>query len=123
LLKSYNADDRYVIALNYNIEVKRLPLSHELQLNLYRILQEQLRNILKHANATAIDVALFVHDNSLQMTIKDNGIGFNSKANYEGIGMASMMRRVQLFSGSFKVASAIGAGCEVVVNIPLSNNN
>ena len=57
------------------------------------------------------------------MRIADNGVGFDVESMKGGIGLANMNRRVQLFSGNFNVNSAVGNGCEVLVEIPLSSTN
>lgn len=121
LLNSFNMGDKYSISLNVDTQFKQQALNRDLQLNLYRILQEQLRNIMKHAKATTIDVEVSVkNDNRLEMGIADNGIGFDAKTIKGGIGLANMNRRVQLFSGTFTINSAPGKGCKVLAEVPLS---
>lgn len=119
LLFSFDVEKKYHITLHFDDSVKDYPLSHDLQLNLYRVLQEQLRNILKHANAKSIAVHLTINNNTLQMKIADDGAGFDADKNKGGIGLANMNRRVHLFSGNFRVDSAAGKGCVVLVDIPL----
>ena len=120
LLKSVNVENRYMINLNVDARFNKEPLNRDLQLNLYRILQEQLRNIMKHSKATKIEVAVAVKKSDLlQMKITDNGVGFNVKAVKGGIGLANMNRRVQLFSGTFTIYSAVGKGCRALIEIPL----
>ncbi|MEP6725457.1 MAG: PAS domain S-box protein, partial [Bacteroidota bacterium] len=123
LLKNFNVNNKYDITLDFNHHAKGYPLSRELQLNLYRVLQEQLGNIAKYANATAIEVAVSITDHKLQMRITDNGIGFDADSIKGGIGLANMNRRVRLFSGSFRIDAAVGNGCTIMVVIPLSNAN
>jgi len=124
LLRSFNVDNRYAISVNVDTQFTKEPLNRDLQLNLYRILQEQLRNIMKHAKATKIEVdILFKKNNVLQMKINDNGVGFNVKAVKKGIGLVNMNRRAQLFSGSLTINSAVGKGCKVLAEIPLSGTN
>ncbi len=119
LLKGINVENKYEINLDFDKGSKGMLLGREQQLNLYRILQEQLRNILKHAIATRIDVTVTINNNTLQMRIADNGIGFDVKSNSPGIGLASMHRRAQLFSGTLRVYSAVGHGCTVLVDMPV----
>ena len=121
LLKTFNVEKKYAIRLSFDDSSRNHPLKRDLQLNLYRILQEQLRNILKHANATNIKVEVTINNNVLQMKIADDGDGFDIEGNKGGIGFANMNRRVQLFSGNFTINSAIGSGCEIKVQIPLSS--
>ena len=120
LLKTFNAENKYTITLEVDKELKFYPMSRDLQMNLYRILQEQLRNIMKHAKATNIRVGIVMTDDGLQMKITDDGIGFDAAKSKGGIGLANMNRRVQLFSGVFTINSSVGNGCEVLVDIPLA---
>lgn len=120
LLETFNVENKYTISLKVDSKISERSLSHELQLNLYRILQEQLRNIVKHAKATEIDILITMKDDALQMRIRDNGIGFDATHSKGGIGLANMNRRVQLFSGTFMINSSVGKGCEVLVYIPLA---
>jgi PAS domain S-box-containing protein len=120
LLANFNIEKKYDITMAFDESSRSYPLSRDLQLNLYRILQEQLRNILKHANATSIEVAVTINNNMLQMRITDNGVGFDVENNKAGIGLANMSRRAQLFSGNFTVDSVFGNGCDALVEIPLS---
>lgn len=121
LLMDFNAENKYETKLTFNNASRIYPLSRDLQLNLYRILQEQLRNILKHANASKVEVEVAIQNDILQMKIEDNGKGFNMESSRGGIGLANMNKRVQLFSGNFSVDSKVGNGCEILVEIPLSN--
>ncbi len=119
LLTSFNTENKYEITLNFDKRSKDYALNRDLQLNLYRILQEQLRNISKHAKATKIKVAITINNNILQMLIEDNGVGFDMKTGKGGIGLANMNRRVQLFSGNFVIDSSVGNGCEIIVEVPI----
>jgi len=122
LLSTFNIEDKYKIALDFSEQAKNYSLSRDLQLNLYRILQEQLRNIVKHAHATNVYVGVIIHKEKLQMNISDNGIGFNLEGGKGGIGFANMNRRVELFSGNFTVNSSLGHGCEITIEVPLASN-
>ena len=120
LLANFNVEEKYDIILDFNEFYSSYPVGRDLQLNLYRILQEQLRNISKHANATRIEVVVATNDEVLQVGIADNGSGFDVESSRGGIGFANMNRRVQLFSGEFIVNSTVGNGCQVLVEVPLS---
>jgi two-component system, NarL family, sensor histidine kinase UhpB len=119
LFNTFNAEKKLEIFLHFDDAVKSYPLSHEMQLNLYRILQEQLRNIQKYASASVIEVDVLVHYHKLKLKISDNGIGFNTDKVKSGIGLANMKRRAELFSGKFEIHSSPGDGCEIIVDIPL----
>jgi len=123
LLHTFNMENKYVVALNFSKDAKYFPISREIQLNLYRILQEQLSNISKHANATRIEISVSLNNGILQMRIADNGIGFNTEEKRSGIGLANIIRRTEVLSGKFSINSSIGNGCEIAVRIPLTKKN
>jgi PAS domain S-box-containing protein len=123
LLRNFNVENKYDISFDCNMPAPPPSISRDLQLNLYRILQEQLGNIVKYANASRIEVGISTTGNILQMRISDNGVGFDLESNKSGIGMANMNRRAQMFSGNFSVYSVPGNGCEIQVEIPLPGTN
>ncbi len=120
LFGTFNVREQAEILLHFDLSVKKYPLSMEIQLNLYRILQEQLRNILKYAKATLIEVNVVIYNHILTMQITDNGIGFNRNTVKKGIGLANMKRRAELFSGIFEIDSSPGNGCTIIIDIPLN---
>jgi PAS domain S-box-containing protein len=119
LFTTFHIDKEYKILLHFDDAAKEYPLPLEIQLNLYRILQEQLRNILKHAHAGFIEVVVLIHDHQLEMSISDDGVGFNTDILKAGIGLANIKRRAELFSGMFEIESSPGHGCKIVIRIPL----
>lgn len=121
LFELLNIEDKYVISLHFSKPFLDKTISMELQLNLYRILQEQLKNIIKYAKATHIKVNMLIKSNELVMEITDDGVGFDPHKINEGIGIANMKRRAELFLGKFKIVSSPGHGCTVTVSIPLSS--
>lgn len=123
LLSSINPDARFETYLNFDQSVNEMKLSRELQLNLYRIIQEQLNNILKYSKASTIEISLTVASGSLDFEIADNGAGFDKSKVSKGIGFANMARRAKLYAGSFQVESSPGNGCKVNVIIPLDQLN
>ncbi len=120
LLHAFNMGRSYKVALHFDNAFATAGIPEDLQLNLYRILQEQLKNILKYSNAGLVEVDVIIYNNKLKMRIADNGIGFNVNAVKGGIGMANMKRRTELFLGKFNTDSAPGKGCAIVVDIPLT---
>ena len=118
LLKSININNKFKIKFSIS-EVDELEIDGDLQLNLYRILQEQINNILKYSEATTIDVKLKIIDNSIYLRIYDNGIGFDPATITKGIGLNNIKKRTELFSGTFSINSLPGKGCEVIIEVPL----
>jgi signal transduction histidine kinase len=93
----------------------------DVALCMYRITQEGLKNVAKHAQATKVIVSLIGKDNSIRLSIQDNGVGFNpARAKKKGgLGLASMKERVHLIQGSITVRSKPGQGTEINVRAPL----
>lgn len=123
LFDNFNVQDNYEMVLHFDDAVKKYPMGIEIQLNLYRILQEQLKNIFKYAKATLIEVDLIIYNHKLKMSIADNGVGFDIASVKGGIGLANMKRRAELFSGNLIIQSAPGNGCTIVIDIPLKDTN
>lgn len=120
LLKSFNIDNEYKISQHYAAELDDYSLSQDIQLNLYRVLQEQLTNITKHSNASSIEVRIDV-DKAIHFQISDNGVGFDVNTFTGGIGLANMKKRVELISGEITINSSPNKGCTIHIEIPLSN--
>jgi two-component system, NarL family, sensor histidine kinase NreB len=90
----------------------------ELKLNIYRIVQEQGNNIIKHAGATKVSIFLKAAGRMIQLQIKDNGKGFDVTQNRKGIGIANIMSRIESFNGDIKIISAPGKGCKTEISLP-----
>lgn len=92
----------------------------DLQRNLYRIIQEQLTNTLKHANATEVDIQLLNEDHHLVLIYEDNGIGLDSLKSKDGhLKFNTIRKRVKLFAGKFEINSQKGQGLFMMIRIPL----
>jgi len=96
-------------------------LNREISIVLFRITQEALRNIHKHARVDEAAVHLAVKDSHILLTIQDMGTGFDSENNQQshGLGLFSMQERVQLVHGQLSIHSARGQGTEIKVVVPL----
>lgn len=94
-------------------------LPHEVAGVLYRITQEALRNVAKHAGQTHVKVGLEHNDSTLRLEIKDSGEGFDAQERSGGLGLISMAERARLVQGVFSVDSALGVGTTVRVDVPL----
>jgi two-component system, NarL family, sensor kinase len=101
--------------------VTRLPTNVEIII--YRIIQELVSNILKHAHATEITVQLTRHTHELTLTVEDNGIGFDTgkKNPKSGIGLMNVESRVAALRGSFYIDSGKGNGTTITINIPVED--
>jgi PAS domain S-box-containing protein len=121
LLGTFNIEEKYKINLFLDKNLNKYKIDHDLQINLYRILQEQLRNILKYAKGTNVEVDLIINNNKLKMRIAEDGVGFDKNNVREGIGLANMKRRIELFYGNFEIFTSPGNGCEISIEIPMEH--
>ncbi len=92
----------------------------ENQITIFRVIQEALNNILKHAGASKVDIYTIAEDNEIRLHIKDNGIGFNaSKKKTKGdrphFGLAGMKERTRMLDGKLKIISEKGEGTEIII--------
>ncbi|HWG21545.1 MAG TPA: CheR family methyltransferase [Terracidiphilus sp.] len=90
----------------------------------YRIAQEALRNVAKHAGKTQVKVVLAGKDGTLQLRVMDFGVGFDLdvEAPAKGLGMISMQERARLAGGTLAVKSSLGQGTTVTADIPVENH-
>jgi signal transduction histidine kinase len=95
-------------------------LAQEKKLALYRIAQEQINNIEKHADCNRVQIGLKTKDSKVIMMIEDDGKGFDLEKTRSGIGINNIYDRVEAMSGAVKIESCPGRGCRLWVALPLS---
>jgi PAS domain S-box-containing protein len=101
-------------------------LTPDVEIGLYRIVQEALNNVAKHAEAKEVEVQIVRHSNRLRLTIEDDGKGMDAGLPARkprgggGTGLVSMRERASSFSGSFVIDSSIGKGTLINVEIPMT---
>lgn len=88
------------------------------EMNLYRITQELLTNVQKHAQCKNVFVSLMDHGSSLNLTVEDDGVGFNPENDFKGIGLSNVYSRVGLMSGQIDVESDENSGTLINIDIP-----
>lgn len=88
---------------------------------LFRIVQESLTNVIRHAGANSVEVALGAHGVNLRLTVRDDGRGITPKeqADPRSIGLLGMRERAMLLGGETEIAPAPGGGTNVTVTAPL----
>jgi signal transduction histidine kinase len=102
--------------------IKRLPSN--IEITCFRVSQEALTNIIKHSQATDVEINLFYQDNDLHLQIKDNGVGFNffsaiqKGLQGESMGLMGMQERVELIGGRININSKPGGGTQIHVVFP-----
>jgi len=103
----------------FDIDIDEKLLDDALKINLYRIVQEQFSNIIKHAAATEVQVVMKQLPGTLTMMIKDNGIGFDTGQKTTGIGLANIFHRADAYNGKAFIHSSPGSGCEITIEFAL----
>jgi signal transduction histidine kinase len=93
-------------------------VSPQQQLALYRIVQEQFNNIIKHAQAHNVLIELSEQNNFIDLNIKDDGKGFDPKERRKGVGLSNILSRIELFDGKLEVISSKGHGCTLKIHVP-----
>jgi PAS domain S-box-containing protein len=94
-------------------------MDNKFKLNIFRILQEQIRNIIKHAAASEIDISIVKSGSQIIVTITDNGVGFDCSKKPAGIGMTNIISRAKTYNGNASFISKPGKGCKLLVSFPV----
>ncbi|UAM98026.1 hypothetical protein K8354_17350 [Polaribacter litorisediminis] len=116
--KSKVGDFKYSIYFDENINWYQI--DEVVKVNLYRIIQEVIQNIIKYANATLVSIKFSLKNNNLVLSLSDDGIGFNIKKKKNGIGIKNIKSRVQKLNGICKISSSFNNGVEINIEIPLN---
>ncbi|WP_299158898.1 ATP-binding protein [uncultured Tenacibaculum sp.] len=97
-------------------------LENKLEITLFRIIQELITNIIKHANASEATINIALYDQNLNIIIEDNGKGFkyDKTTLKEGIGLSSIKTRIMHLKGTFNIDSTLGKGTSIIINIPIT---
>ncbi|PFG56436.1 two-component system NarL family sensor kinase [Vibrio sp. ES.051] len=119
LLQDFHSHSR--IDIENHFDIQQYKLTSEVATTLYRVAQESLNNIEKHARAKKVTVILQKMGNMLQLLIRDDGVGFvvNQAVHQQGIGLRNMQERVEFIGGEFELMSELGLGTEITVLLNL----
>lgn len=98
-----------------------LKLPQKLEISLYRICQEAIQNIIKHASASEVNIQLTQDEELLQLTIEDNGKGFDPQRAESGLGISNIRTRVQALGGLLFIDSILGKGSVLTIQIAMNS--
>ena len=118
LIEKVRLAQPFTVSLYFAVPDERL-LDHKLQKTIFRIVQEQLNNTIKYANATEVQVAIVQKKRQLLITIADDGKGFDTTQKSKGIGITNIISRAELFNGRVKIESSPGKGCRMQVSFTI----
>jgi two-component system sensor histidine kinase UhpB len=112
--------ERHSFKIDFSARSLTRILPEDLALCIFRICQESLANVVKHSRCSRVKVRLAVKKGSLELSVIDDGVGFDSTAGVgKGLGLISMQERASMLGGRFSIASATGAGTAVLARVPL----
>lgn len=121
LVEDINATKKFLVKFNYD-EFDELGLTEEQKLMMYRIVQEGLNNVIKHAAATETIIQVSKNKTQVKLVIKDNGKGFNAATVKKGAGLNSIRNRVYLSNGKLIIDSHPGQGSTLIIELPFNYN-
>lgn len=108
--------------VHVDLEARQLPAHVETAL--YRIVQETLQNVAKHAHASTVEITLSWRDGSVRLTVRDNGVGFDAQgpARPMSFGLIGLAERAALIAAHLVVSSHIGEGTTITVTVPIASD-
>jgi signal transduction histidine kinase len=119
-MKAYAEDHLKRQGVNVSLEIEEgLPSRPEVETVIFRIYQELVTNVLRHAQAEHVSIELYEREGKLFLAVEDDGQGFDPDAKSEGAGITGMRERAALVNGTIRFDSEAGLGTHVVVEIPL----
>ena len=118
LTEEYNLSRRIKLHLSYEVP-DAFVLDQQMELTIFRIVQEQLNNIGKHAEASEASIAVYADQHGLHVLIADNGKGFQVSRSTKGIGLMNIQHRVAYYNGSVRIDAAPGKGCRLAIALPM----
>ncbi len=112
--------DSAVLKVNLGTEGLNERLGSEVEIVLYRVIQECVNNVIKHANANHLEISIIKDKDGISATIEDNGKGFdtNDKEKFKGIGLKNILTRIGFLKGTVDFDSSPGKGTLVAIHIP-----
>ncbi len=96
-------------------------IKNKQMLMLYRIVQEQINNIITHAEASTVKIQLSTLNNKVYLTISDDGVGFDTTQETKGFGYVYIKNRVEFYHGSLNIISSPGNGCILDIIVPIND--
>ena len=116
--KISSADKIKIEVIDYGLDQQ---LDNSFEISVFRIIQELVTNIIKHANANNATINISLYDKNLNIIIEDDGKGFefNKLILKKGMGISSIITRVEHLEGNFEVDSTKGKGSSIIINIPI----
>lgn len=110
---------RSEVQTTFTSNVREIKVGQVVSIGMFRIYQEALTNVARHAEAKNVSTSFDLFDRHLSLKISDDGIGFDTNEVKKTLGMLGMKERAYMFGGTVTIESSIGNGTSVIVNVPL----
>jgi PAS domain S-box-containing protein len=122
LVENIRATKKLGVSFDYEGDIDEA-LDEKQKLMLFRIIQEQVNNVLRHSKATLLQIELNTVGNMIDLSINDDGQGFDMEKVKlkKGVGLSNIISRAELFNGKVAIKTAPGKGCLLNINVPISN--
>jgi PAS domain S-box-containing protein len=113
------------LSFKLNVQQNFPSLNKQLEISLFRVVQEFINNALKHGNANVINIDMLQKDNDIKINLKDNGKGFDIADSYNknGMGLRNVKSRLLPYNGEISIISSMGKGTQYKIIIPLTPTN
>ncbi|HSZ34965.1 MAG TPA: ATP-binding protein, partial [Puia sp.] len=118
LIKTMEEGIGFKISFEYDLP-NQAELLDDLKLNIYRVIQEQLNNVYKHASASRVQIKMTAENRQIHVQINDNGIGFEIGMKKSGVGIVNIINRIESFNGKVGFETKPGIGCKLDIRIPM----
>lgn len=120
VLEGMNIEDKLRFNVQFTPELLDQKIKNDLKLNVIRIVQESITNTLKHSKAKSVKIKGAISNNQLQLSITDDGLGFDMASAKKGIGLHNISKRIEVFGGKLELISFPGNGTTVKFDVPLN---
>jgi PAS domain S-box-containing protein len=117
LIENVNLTKKIAVEVSIDASIED-SLEKKQKLTVFRIIQEALNNVIRHANATSVKISIKQQNNTIQLQIVDDGVGFNYISTKKGAGLKNITNRVYLINGHLQIDSKCGQGCRISITIP-----
>ena len=118
LIENINLTQKVRIGLQINEAIENV-LDRKQKLTIFRIIQESLNNVIRHAKAKQVSISIQLRNERICFKIIDDGVGFSQESTKKGAGLKNITNRVYLINGEFRIKSQPGQGCEINICFPI----
>lgn len=119
LIENINLTRKIHVQLNADRKAEKL-LDKKQKLTVFRIIQETLNNVIRHAQAKSASIHFKILKSNMELTIEDDGIGFHPASVKKGAGLKNIQNRIYLVNGTQTIHSAPGKGCKITIKFPIN---